>query len=280
MARTTTSSIPSTQTAQIVPPLNIPLLSLQKAAVPPFPTDQTRTGPSSPNEQFDVMSRTNPALCKGPESVPTQLPSLSLLSPNASDNAVPKKTKKDKSHEGRWTAAEHRRLLEALGKFGNQWKKVCEYIGTRNPCQARSHAQKHFAKIKARAIRKMKAAEPKARKIFAVTREYLNRTVAPARLLEVPDNVSRRARIRNCMEEMGESLQAVNNAVPVPVPQASTPLPSLSLCSASRCPNIEQPQQMLFVPAQTAYTRLNNCYLMPSEVRHASSMRVQPYFCY
>ena len=49
---------------------------------------------------------------------------------------------------GRWHLGEHKRFLEAIIKFGNDWKKVEKYIGTRTSSQARSHAQKFFIKLK------------------------------------------------------------------------------------------------------------------------------------
>ena len=49
---------------------------------------------------------------------------------------------------GRWHLGEHKRFLEAIVKFGNDWKKVEKYIGTRTSSQARSHAQKFFIKLK------------------------------------------------------------------------------------------------------------------------------------
>ncbi len=48
---------------------------------------------------------------------------------------------------GRWTAEEHRKFVEALKRFGKQWKKVEDYIKTRSGAQIRSHAQKYFLKI-------------------------------------------------------------------------------------------------------------------------------------
>ena len=48
---------------------------------------------------------------------------------------------------GRWTAEEHKKFVEALKKYGKQWKKVEEYIQTRSGAQIRSHAQKYFLKI-------------------------------------------------------------------------------------------------------------------------------------
>jgi len=75
---------------------------------------------------------------------------------------------------GRWDAAEHRRFLEAMEKYGNSWKLVCEYIKTRTADQIRSHAQKYYEGIKSRLIKEMKEDPEQKRAIFVVTREYWN----------------------------------------------------------------------------------------------------------
>ena len=49
---------------------------------------------------------------------------------------------------GRWTRDEHKKFIEAIIKFGNNWKEVQDYVKTRTSTQARSHAQKFFEKIK------------------------------------------------------------------------------------------------------------------------------------
>ena len=49
---------------------------------------------------------------------------------------------------GRWHLSEHKKFLEAIIKFGNDWKRVEKHIGTRSSSQARSHAQKFFIKLK------------------------------------------------------------------------------------------------------------------------------------
>lgn len=49
--------------------------------------------------------------------------------------------------KGRWTDAEHNRFIEALRRFGKDWYRVEEFIGTRSSAQIRSHAQKFCTKL-------------------------------------------------------------------------------------------------------------------------------------
>jgi SHAQKYF class myb-like DNA-binding protein len=49
---------------------------------------------------------------------------------------------------GRWNMDEHQRFIEAIMKYGNEWKLVQKHVGTRSSTQARSHAQKFFVKLK------------------------------------------------------------------------------------------------------------------------------------
>ncbi len=48
---------------------------------------------------------------------------------------------------GRWTKEEHHRFVEALKKFGKNWKQVEDFVGTRSGAQIRSHAQKFFNRL-------------------------------------------------------------------------------------------------------------------------------------
>jgi SHAQKYF class myb-like DNA-binding protein len=48
---------------------------------------------------------------------------------------------------GRWTKEEHQRFIDAIKLHGKNWKKVEEYVATRNGPQVRSHAQKFFLKL-------------------------------------------------------------------------------------------------------------------------------------
>ena len=51
-------------------------------------------------------------------------------------------------HTGRWTEDEHRKFIEGILAYGNEWKKVQQIIKTRSSTQARSHAQKFFLRVK------------------------------------------------------------------------------------------------------------------------------------
>jgi SHAQKYF class myb-like DNA-binding protein len=50
--------------------------------------------------------------------------------------------------QGRWTQEEHKKFIEAMYLFGNEWKRVQEHIKSRSSTQARSHAQKFFIRLK------------------------------------------------------------------------------------------------------------------------------------
>jgi SHAQKYF class myb-like DNA-binding protein len=59
------------------------------------------------------------------------------------------KSKSDNTfNTGRWQPEEHQRFIEAILKYGNEWKLVQQHVVTRSSTQARSHAQKFFVKIK------------------------------------------------------------------------------------------------------------------------------------
>lgn len=57
------------------------------------------------------------------------------------------KRKRSVYNIGRWSEEEHRRFIEAILKFGNEWKNVQRHIKTRSSTQSRSHSQKFFLKI-------------------------------------------------------------------------------------------------------------------------------------
>jgi len=58
-----------------------------------------------------------------------------------------KEVKGNKFNEGRWSKKEHQIFLEGLEKYGKNWKKIQDCVGTRSSTQARSHAQKYLTKL-------------------------------------------------------------------------------------------------------------------------------------
>jgi len=79
-----------------------------------------------------------------------------------------------KDNSGPWSGEEHKKFIEALHLYGNQWNLVKDYVKTRSCVQIRSHAQKHFKTARARALKKIKKNNKSSEMIFLVTREYRN----------------------------------------------------------------------------------------------------------
>ena len=73
-----------------------------------------------------------------------------LNSLNSNKIILDSKIDKDefKFNTGRWSNEEHKRFLEGILTYGNEWKKIQNIIKTRSSTQARSHAQKFFLRIK------------------------------------------------------------------------------------------------------------------------------------
>ncbi len=75
---------------------------------------------------------------------------------------------------GKWTDEEHKRFLQALELYGNCWKKVEEYVGTRTCAQIRSHCQKYFRRLRNKTLQELKRTNQLKGKVFIVTKEYYN----------------------------------------------------------------------------------------------------------
>jgi SHAQKYF class myb-like DNA-binding protein len=55
---------------------------------------------------------------------------------------------KNENNSGRWTAEEHRKFLEGLLLYKNDWTRIQKHIKTRCTSQVRSHAQKFVVRFK------------------------------------------------------------------------------------------------------------------------------------
>jgi len=95
-------------------------------------------------EEKERIDRRRSGLSFNGISLGTKKKGIRLLKLNARNL----KQKKSVYNIGRWTEDEHRRFIEAILKYGNDWKNVQKHIRTRSSTQSRSHSQKFFLKIK------------------------------------------------------------------------------------------------------------------------------------
>jgi SHAQKYF class myb-like DNA-binding protein len=101
------------------------------------------------NMKNDELSNINKAIIKENEKNDiSKKENLSKIIIFKKNNHKEKKDKKGNLNEGRWSYEEHIKFIEALVKFGKNWKDVQKYVGTRTTAQARSHAQKFLLKLK------------------------------------------------------------------------------------------------------------------------------------
>ena len=105
------------------------------------------------NKEYNNNNNTNNQLLSNENSTNVNLLSEENLNILYNNNTPIKKqkisnNKNSKYSSGRWNLEEHKKFLEAIIKYGNDWKEVQKYIGTRSSSQARSHAQKFFIKLK------------------------------------------------------------------------------------------------------------------------------------
>jgi len=81
-----------------------------------------------------------------------------------------------KVHSGKWTEEEHRLFLEAIERYGNMWKSVENHVGTRTCAQIRSHSQKYFQGVRAKALEELRRTGQLKNRVFIVIKEYRNYT--------------------------------------------------------------------------------------------------------
>ncbi|KAJ0408316.1 hypothetical protein ATCC90586_000057 [Pythium insidiosum] len=87
---------------------------------------------------------------------------------------------------GQWTAAEHDRFLQALKVYPKgPWRRVAEFVGTRNVRQTMTHAQKYRQKLERhqRGLRSRRQAACSAKKAASKRQ----RTDSSPRDLALPD---------------------------------------------------------------------------------------------
>jgi SHAQKYF class myb-like DNA-binding protein len=66
---------------------------------------------------------------------------------NLEDNLSENLSEQNDLQNGRWKQEEHFRFIKGCLLFGNNWKKVKNYVKTRSSAQIRSHAQKYLIKL-------------------------------------------------------------------------------------------------------------------------------------
>ena len=118
-----------------------------------------------------------------------------------------------------------------MRKFGNSWLMVSNYIKTRTPTQARSHAQKYYQALEQEEISKVKDLPENERPLFVVVRHYLNRTFNPLKDYEkkipTPDSsstnekstnpkISNHIFLKNLTTEKINEIKASGILIPIP----------------------------------------------------------------
>lgn len=100
---------------------------------------------------------------------------------------------------GRWTQEEIERFNEGLKTIGDDWPKLRDFIQTRSSNQIRSHAQKHYERMKRREIKKLKKSGELGKKIFLITRmqrsiKNLNRSMKNELVLDIVETEAKKSK--------------------------------------------------------------------------------------
>ena len=83
-----------------------------------------------------------------------------------------KKYHPHQNSNGKWTKEEQDMLLFALDVFGNNWKAIELFLGSRTDEQIRSHTQKHFSSLRRETIKRLKESNQLKGKRFLITKQY------------------------------------------------------------------------------------------------------------
>ena len=98
-------------------------------------------------------------------------------------------------NNGRWNKEEQNRFAEAVLKFGNDWKKIQNYVFSRNITQIRSHAQKFLMKLKENKFVKDKGFVNNLS--WTKVMNYLNKTLSYDELKELLFSVEKLEKKKN-----------------------------------------------------------------------------------
>lgn len=98
----------------------------------------------------------------------------SSQSPSQATQPQTQERLKEKQRSGTWSPKEQERFIEAVEKYGNSWKEVAEYVGSRTARQCCSHAQKHFKQMIRARTRELKENPETRNYIFVAVKHYYN----------------------------------------------------------------------------------------------------------
>eukprot|EP00826_Nyctotherus_ovalis_P022513 TRINITY_DN1743_c0_g2_i5.p1 TRINITY_DN1743_c0_g2~~TRINITY_DN1743_c0_g2_i5.p1 ORF type:complete len:230 (+),score=55.25 TRINITY_DN1743_c0_g2_i5:285-974(+) len=130
---------------------------------------------------------------------------------------------------GKWSESEHERFLKALKMFGNLWKKVRDYVGTRSCAQIRSHCQKYLRRKRNMKLQELRRTNSHKGMRFLVIQEYYNYAGSSTKhsstpSLPEPPSVKRREEAEGegaKKKEELESLELLNLEEPAEQPNDS-----------------------------------------------------------
>ncbi len=200
----------------------------------------------------------NPAAC----CVESQSPPMgSQSSPNQAKKTRARKGSSDSSRHpgkqgsGRWTPKEHQRFLEAMSLYGNTWPEVVKHVATRSAAQIRSHAQKHYSKLKRREAQKLTNGSVGKRPLFVVTHEYWNTGSLNCKVqCPCPEaGVKEEEKEKKRKGDSSEQAPAPTASFTAPFPMQAGNVGSLTF-SNPRIPFMTQPLIPAFCSYQTACT--------------------------
>jgi len=163
--------------------------------------------------------------------------------------------------------------MEGYKMFGKDWRRVAEFVGTRNNVQVRTHAQKSFKKM-----RKLELARQKTQRIIAAHRSSMSESER-AKVLDQIETASRIA-MRELRQDVGsllppmispdqpqiaffspQSRHAPSNSPPT---SGMSSLPSFSLSKTHQTPFMPSPPQLLSpLMMQSKQPRLAPMNIMP-----------------